>query len=81
MPTCALVHFPRIDTTKINTLRDEYDPYRHLIDVHVTIVFPVPVDQDALQTHIEGILDNWNPFPVQLKGLHLSFDQWLFLTV
>ena len=33
MSTYALVHFPNIDTANINALRDEYDPYRNLIDV------------------------------------------------
>lgn len=81
MSTYGLVHFPKIDTTNINALRDEYDPYRDLIDVHITIVFPDKVDRDALVRHFEDILAGWNPFTICLKGLFLSFDRWLFLTV
>jgi len=81
MPAHAVVHFPNIDKTRINELRDEYDPYRGLIDVHITIVFPVRVDEQALVEHIEKTLECWRPFEVRLKGLLLSFDQWLFLTV
>lgn len=81
MPTHALVHFPNIDKTKINELRDEYDPYKDLIDVHIAIVFPLDVDRQALENHIARVLAGWTPFTVHLKGLHLSFDQWLFLTV
>ena len=81
MPTYALVHFPDIDKTKINELRDEHDPYKDLIDVHITIVFPVDVERQALENHIAEILVGWTPFAIHLKGLHLSFDQWLFLTV
>ncbi len=81
MPTYALVHFPEIDRAKINELRDEYDPYKNLIDVHITIVFPVQVDQDALVRHIENVLSGWKPFHIHLNGLVLSFDRWLFLTV
>jgi 2'-5' RNA ligase len=81
MPTYALVHFPQIDTTSINELRDQYDPYKDLIDVHITVVFPVQVDERALIEHISEILAGWRPFTMRLKGLHLSFDQWLFLTV
>jgi len=81
MPTHALVHFPSIDTTGINAIRDEYDPYKDLIDVHITIVFPVQVDEQALIDHTSEILAGWSPFTIRLKGLHLSFDQWLFLTV
>jgi 2'-5' RNA ligase len=81
MPAHALVHFPNIDTTGINALRDDYDPYRDLIDVHITIVFPVQVGRQALIEHILEILAGWSPFTIRLKGLHFSFDQWLFLTV
>ena len=81
MPTYALVHFPDIDETKINELRDEYDPYKDLIDLHITIIFPVVVEREVLERHISEILAGWSPFTIRLKGLHLSFDQWLFLTV
>jgi 2'-5' RNA ligase len=81
MPTHAVVHFPDIDKSKINELRDEYDPYKDLIDVHITVVFPVQVDKQALIEHTSKILAGWAPFTIRLKGLHLSFDQWLFLTV
>ena len=81
MPTHALVYFPKIDTEAINALRDQYDPYRDLIDAHITIVFPVQVERSPLEKHISEILAGWSPFTTRLKGLHLSFDQWLFLTV
>jgi 2'-5' RNA ligase len=81
MSTHALVHFLNIDTTAVNAFRDQYDPYRDLIDVHVTIVFPVDVERHLLEQHISEILAAWSPFTIRLKGLHLSFDHWLFLTV
>lgn len=81
MPTHALVHLPNIDTRAINALRDQYDPYRDLIDAHIAVIFPVAVDRDALESHISEILADWSPFTIRLKGLHLSFDQWLFLIV
>ena len=81
MPTYALVHFPEIDKAKIKELRDDYDPFNDMIDVHITIVFPVHVDQDALVRHIEELLAGWAPFTIHLRGLFLSFDRWLFLTV
>jgi 2'-5' RNA ligase len=81
MTAYALIHFPDIDRTKINELRDEYDPFKDLIDVHITIVFPVDVERLALENHIAEILAGWTPFTVHLKGLQFSFDQWLFLTV
>jgi hypothetical protein len=78
MPTYALVHFPSIDTTRINAFRDEYDPYKDLIDVHISVVFPVALEPHPLQEHISEILAGWIPFTIQLKGLHLSFDQRTF---
>ena len=81
MTAYTLVHFPDIDKTSINELRDEYDPYRDLIGVHITVVFPVRVDEQALSKHIECVLQQWNPFTIRLTGFVLSFDQWLFLTV
>ena len=81
MPAYALVHFPSIDTTGVDALRDEYDPYRDLIGVHITIIFPVTVERQALQKHIAEILAGWRPFTIRLKGLLLSFDRWLLLTV
>jgi 2'-5' RNA ligase len=81
MSTYALVHFPEIDKAKINEFRDAHDPYKDLIDVHITVVFPVRVAQQPLIWHIETVLSGWKPFRIRLKGLVLSFDRWLFLTV
>jgi len=81
MPAHALVHFPNIDTTNINALREEYDPYKDLIDVHIAVIFPVTVERHPLEQHISEILTGWSPFTIRLKGLHLSFDRWLFLIV
>ncbi len=81
MPTHALVHFPNIEKTSIYALRHEHDPYRKLIDVHITIVFPTNVERQLPENHIAEILAGWKPFPICLKGLFLSFDRWLFLTV
>jgi hypothetical protein len=42
MPAHALVHFPNIATTGINALRDDYDPYKDLIDVHIAVMASSP---------------------------------------
>ena len=63
MPTHALVHFPNIDTTGINALRDEYDPYKDLIDVHITVIFPVTVERrGSRRAHLED--------PRRLESVH-----------
>ena len=38
----SLVHYPAIDTKRINQLRRKYDPQVELIQPHITIMFPVP---------------------------------------
>jgi 2'-5' RNA ligase len=81
MSSYALVHFPQIDTSKIDAIRDVYDPYRKLIGVHITIIFPVQVEREDLVRHVNGILTGWSPFNIRLRGFCLSFDRWLFLTV
>ena len=77
----ALVHYPGIDTVRINQLRKEYDPEAGLIEPHVTIVFPLPdsVGEQALVSHIDRVLSGWRPFPIRLKGLMQSADNYLFL--
>jgi len=60
MSAYALVHLPQINTTKINDLRDEHDPCKDLIDVHITMVFSVQVEEQALIEHIEKIPAGWN---------------------
>jgi 2'-5' RNA ligase len=79
----ALVHFPDIDTTCIEILRNKNDPTAHLIQAHISILFPVPdeIDVDALIYHIESVLKHWKPFPIRINGLHKSWDNWLFLTL
>jgi 2'-5' RNA ligase len=77
----SLVHYPNVDTTRINQLRKKYDPQVSLIEPHITIVFPVPesAGEQPLVSHIEGVLHGWKPFSIRLKGLLQSRDNCLFL--
>jgi 2'-5' RNA ligase len=77
----ALVHYPSIDIKHINQFRRKYDPHVALINPHITFVFLVPesVGEANLISHIESVLNHWQPFAIQLKGLHKAWDQWLFL--
>jgi 2'-5' RNA ligase len=78
----ALVHYPEINTERIDLLRTKYDPQAHLIAPHVTLIFPLPetVAEPALISHIEGVLLRWKPFPIRLAKLEKSLDDLLFLT-
>ena len=77
----ALVHYPDIDSSRIDQLRKKYDPRVALIEPHITIVFPVPesVGEQQLLSHVERVLGGWQPFPIRLKGLLQSRDNYLVL--
>ena len=79
----ALVHYPNIDTEKINKFRNRYDPQAHLIQPHITLMFPVPesMGEYFLVHHIENVLRDWEPFPIHLQGIQKSWDDHLFLMV
>jgi 2'-5' RNA ligase len=79
----AVVHFPNIDTRPIDPFRKKYDPQAGWIEPHVTVMFPVPelVGEDALVDHLRDVLSDRRPFPVRLRGLRKSWDDYLFLTV
>ena len=77
----ALIHYPAVDTEQIDQLRRKYDPQFDLIAPHITIVFPLPqsIGEQNLIPHIEAVLHDWKPFPIRLRGLEKSWDDYLFL--
>jgi 2'-5' RNA ligase len=77
----ALAHYPAVELGSINRLRSKYDPQFHLIAPHITIMFPTPdsIGERNLVSHIEGVLRRWKSFPIRLKGLQQSWDEYLFL--
>jgi hypothetical protein len=79
----ALVHFPEINTRKIEEFRKKYDPHYKLISAHIVIVFPISdaVGESRLVNHIKNTLSKWKPFDMHISGLKKSWDQWLFLVL
>ena len=79
----ALVHYPNVDTQRINLFRKKYDPQVDLIQPHITLMFPVPesIGEDNLVHHLQSVLSGWQPFPIHLQGLQKSWDDYLFLMV
>jgi 2'-5' RNA ligase len=79
----AVVHYPDIDTHRINRFRKKYDPQFHLIGPHITLVFPFPafISETDLTHHVESVLKNSAPFPIRLQGLQKSRDDYLFLLI
>jgi|SRR6185503_11137544 len=77
----SLVHYPNIDTKRINQLRNKYDPQVELIQPHITLMFPLSIDEETLVNHLRAVVSNRHQFPIHLKGLDKSWDHYLFLLV
>ncbi|MHC5769975.1 MAG: 2'-5' RNA ligase family protein [Nostoc sp.] len=79
----ALGHYPNINTEDINKIRQKYDPQVYLIEPHITLVFPVieSINEKNLILHIDSILSKWKIFPICLKGLQKSWDEYIFLMI
>jgi 2'-5' RNA ligase len=79
----ALVHYPNVDTQRINLLRKKYDPQFDLIEPHLTLMFPVPesIGENNLLHHLQCVLSSRQPFPIHLRGFQKSWDDYLFLMV
>ena len=79
----ALVHYPKVNTLRINEFRKLYDPQIKFIGPHITLMFPVPesIGEDNIVNHLAGVLSNWEPFPIRLQGLLKSSDNYLYLLV
>ena len=77
----ALVHYPAVELGPINRLRSKYDPQFRLVAPHITIMFPTPdsIGERSLVSHIESVSHRWKPFPIRMKGLQQSWDEYLFL--
>lgn len=67
----------------IENIRKKYDPLFGLVPPHITLVFPFEseIPSSRLKEHIKNSLAGVNPFPVQLRGITASTDNYLFLNV
>jgi 2'-5' RNA ligase len=79
----ALIHYPNIETERIDEFRRMYDPQVDLIKPHITLMFPVPeaIGEADLVNHLDRVLREHQAFPVQLVGLERSGDDYLYLLV
>jgi len=77
----AIVHYPEINTEKIESFRKKYDPTYKLIRAHLTITFGVDqlVSEQSFSDHVRAVLKHWKPFDIELNGFAKSWDHWLFL--
>jgi len=80
----AIVVFPKAEGIRIiQQLRRQFDPLAHIIEPHITLVFPFEsnLSTEDLQTHIRRTVQGVGPFPVQLQGITGSEAEYLFLNV
>lgn len=81
----SLVVYPDIEKQAINSFREKYDNLVNVIEPHITLIFPIKVPTDILEedlvNHIQEIINSWEAFDIEIKGLELSWDNWLFLLV
>ena len=81
----VLLYYPRFDRKTgedIEAFRRKYDPFADSWKPHIPFIFPVPcneIEEEKLTEHVETVLRNWNPFPIQIGGFTKSWDHWLFL--
>lgn len=69
--------------TKIQNLREQYDPLYKLIPPHITLVFPFEsnIKSKDLYRHIELAVGKIRPFSIHLQGITGTQDFYLFLNV
>jgi hypothetical protein len=83
----VLLYYPKFDSKtreNIESFRKKYDPFTGSLKPHIPFIFPVrcsEVEERKLTDHIEKVLKNWKPFPVQMRGFTKSWDHWLLLTL
>jgi 2'-5' RNA ligase len=74
---------PWLPTEPIGSFRRAHYPTAHLLEPHLTVVFPVPaaIGNDAFREHVRGVVSRTPRFDIRLRGLDKSWDHWLFLAV
>lgn len=81
----SLIIYPNINTKGINSFRQKYDYLVNIIEPHITLIFPVRVpieiNEKDLITHIQEVVHSWKKFEIKIKGLKISWDNWLFLLI
>jgi 2'-5' RNA ligase len=74
---------PWLPAEPIGAFRRAHYPTAHLIEPHLTLVFPVPaaIGGDAFRKHVRDVVSRTPAFEIRLTGLDKSWDHWLFLGV
>ncbi|HLX22334.1 MAG TPA: 2'-5' RNA ligase family protein [Usitatibacter sp.] len=82
LPRFALSWFPAFEgMDRVEALRKRYDSTSHLVDAHLTLVFPFPAALTALQigTHVRRVAARWPAIPVTFRGPRMHANEFVFL--
>ena len=79
----AVVIFPDVPTSNIESVRRRFDPQYGRIAPHITLVFPtsLTVASEQLFGHLRQVAAHHEPFPIRLHGLRRESTHWLVLDV
>ena len=79
----AVVIFPNVPTSDIESVRRRFDPQYGRIAPHITLVFPtsLTVGSEQLFGHLRQVAANQEPFAMRLHGLRRESTHWLVLDV
>ena len=74
---------PWLPNEPIGSFRRAHYPTAHLIEPHLTVVFPVPaaIGRDTFGEHVRAVVSQTPAFDIRLSGLGKTWDHWLFLGV
>lgn len=74
---------PWLPPEPIGAFRKAHYPTAHLLEPHLTLVFPVPaaIGSDAFREHVAGVVSGTPAFDIRLRGLDKSWDHWLLLAL
>jgi 2'-5' RNA ligase superfamily protein len=72
---------PWLPMEPIGAFRRAHYPTAHLIQPHLTVVFPVPatIGRDVFRDHVRDVVSRTPAFDIRLRGLDKTWDHWLFL--
>jgi 2'-5' RNA ligase len=82
LPRFAVAWFPDLDgLDRIEAFRARHDPMARLIPAHLSLVFPFPTAQTALQveTHVQRVVSRWPPVAVSFRVPRLYANEFIFL--
>lgn len=77
----AVVYFPRLANPGLLGFRRDFDPFASLYEVHLPLVFPMPVAPGDVCEHVRRVLPQFEPFDIHITGVKKTWDHWLYFAI